>query len=262
MRDRVSGSASMFMWVIGRPRSRRPRRFRALDILYRILGASFVLGGIAKFVLSGVAEWPAYAEEFVEWGYPQWVRFFVGSIELIGGALLTMVPRLRLVATGMLAPIMIGAVVTHIVNDSPLGDRIFSPLILVLLVIIGSVSAPWDWRAAWATPTSQTSSPSVVSNVAPAPRATWSPTSALSSSELTKGWSPERTTTGPSSTTSRAASTAEPVPSPSRCSATSTLSGRPAATPSPGRTTQTTRPAPASRAVSITHSTKGLPQTR
>ena len=47
----------------------------------------------------------------------------------------------------------------------------------------------------------------------------------------------ESTTTGPSATCCRAASTAAPVPSPTICSTTTTSSGSPSATPSPGRTT-------------------------
>ena len=63
--------------------------------------------------------------------------------------------------------------------------------------------------------------------VTPACCALCSSTSPAICSGVTSGWSPERTTTGPSPVWSRAARTAAPVPSPSRCSATVTVVRQP-----------------------------------
>jgi hypothetical protein len=91
-----------------------------------------------------------YAERFGVWGYPSWVRFFVGTVELVGAALLIH-RSTRTVAAGLLLPVLIGAVTTHIVNDDPLGDSIMAPTVLVLVVLIAWVTAPWDWTSAWSS---------------------------------------------------------------------------------------------------------------
>jgi len=122
-----------------------PRSSRIITVLCWLLAVSFVLGGGAKFLPVGIGDWPPYSERFVDWGYPSWFRFLVGGIELVAAVLLVM-PRFRLVAAGLLLPVLYGAVVTHIINSDPVGDSIAAPVVLVLVAIIAWVSAPWDWR--------------------------------------------------------------------------------------------------------------------
>jgi len=132
-------------------RRSRVRSSRGFNILCWLLASTFVLGGAAKFLPSGFGDWPPYAERFVDWGYPSWVRFFVGGVELIGGVLLCN-RGTRTVAAGTLLPIVIGAVVTHIINDDPFGESIAAPIVLLLLIFIGWTSAPWNWHTAWGAP--------------------------------------------------------------------------------------------------------------
>jgi uncharacterized membrane protein YphA (DoxX/SURF4 family) len=138
-----------------------PRSSRAFTVFCWVVAASFVAGGGAKFMPGAVGEWPPYSERFVDWGYPSWFRFVVGSIELAAAPLLVM-PRYRLVAAGLLLPVLNGAIVTHIINSDPISESIAAPVVLVLVAVIAWVSAPWDWTTAWsgarpaAQPTTET----------------------------------------------------------------------------------------------------------
>jgi uncharacterized membrane protein YphA (DoxX/SURF4 family) len=124
------------------------RHARGIVVLGRALAVLFVAGGAAKFLPGGLGNWPSYADRFAEWGYPSWVRFFVGTTELIGAALLLM-PRRHILAAAMLIPILIGAVVTHIINSDPIGESVAAPMMLILMTLIAYKSAPWNWHDFW-----------------------------------------------------------------------------------------------------------------
>lgn len=126
------------------------RPARGIVVLSRVLAVLFVAGGAAKFLPGGLGNWPSYADRFVEWRYPSWVRFFVGTTELIGAALLLM-PRRHILAAGMLIPILIGAVVTHIINSDPIRESVAAPIVLILMTLIAYKSTPWNWHDFWET---------------------------------------------------------------------------------------------------------------
>jgi uncharacterized membrane protein YphA (DoxX/SURF4 family) len=101
--------------------------------------AAMGLAGLAKFLSPDV-----WTGMFEGWGYPAWFTFVVGAGE-IGGAILLAAPRLATYAAGLLAVIMVGALGTVVVHDSPLG--VTAPIAhLVALAIIGAARREGRWR--------------------------------------------------------------------------------------------------------------------
>lgn len=99
------------------------------------------LAGSTKF--TGAAGW---TEMFVGWGYPAWFSPMTGGAEM-AFALLMLVPRFAAWAAIALMLIMIGALVTLVVHDDPLG--VTAPIVnMVLLSIV--IAGRWKdrWRPA------------------------------------------------------------------------------------------------------------------
>jgi len=80
-----------------------------------LLAAMFFLAGGHK--LGGD---PQMVGLFEAIGIGQWFRYLTGGLEVLGGALL-LVPRASGVGAALLAPVMLGAVVTHLglLHNSP-----------------------------------------------------------------------------------------------------------------------------------------------
>jgi uncharacterized membrane protein YphA (DoxX/SURF4 family) len=119
---------------------------RFLIALCWLLAVSFAVGGITKILPGESFFGPPYSEKFVDWGYPAWFRFVVGSGEFLGAVLLVL-PRRRFIGAALLVVILIGAVVTHIANQDPLTESAAAPVVLALTGIVASATRPRDWRA-------------------------------------------------------------------------------------------------------------------
>jgi uncharacterized membrane protein YphA (DoxX/SURF4 family) len=119
---------------------------RALTGLCWLLAISFVAGGLAKFVPGATFAGEPYSEKFAEWGYPPWFRFVVGAGEVVGAVLLV-VPRRRLLGAALLGVILVGAVLTHIVNGDPLSQAVMAPICLALVAIVAYAHGrPRRWQ--------------------------------------------------------------------------------------------------------------------
>lgn len=124
----------------------RPLFRRLVTVFYWVIAMEFLVGAVTKF-------WPGtgplgsdYAAKFTGWGYPAWVRFLVGGLELICGLLLVIPDRrARFAGSGSLVLLLVGAVTTHIVNHDPLSESTAAPLHLV----ISGVFALANWPAHW-----------------------------------------------------------------------------------------------------------------
>ena len=85
---------------------------RADSKLYRtlpyILAIPMVLSG--AMILTG-----RMAAQFVAWGYPGWFSQFTGLLELIAAVLLFL-PKRRFWGASLMACVMTGAVVTHLIH--------------------------------------------------------------------------------------------------------------------------------------------------
>ena len=82
------------------------------------LAYRLVLNGIRKFDPEGM-----WTSAFEEWGYPVWFRIFIGILET-GGGLLVLIPKIRHYGGLILFAVMIGALITRIVNGTSLGDAL------------------------------------------------------------------------------------------------------------------------------------------
>lgn len=116
-------------------------------VLWWLLALSFTAGAITKFANAASFAGDPYAVKFVDWGYPSWFRFVVGAGELVG-AILLVIPRrrFRFLGCALLVVILVGAVITHIVNTDPISESIMAP---TMLAITGSLFwrlRPADWR--------------------------------------------------------------------------------------------------------------------
>jgi putative oxidoreductase len=104
-----------------------------LWVCQALLVLVFLAAGLAK--LAGAAEMVTAFENI---GAGQWLRYFVGVVELVGVSGL-LVPRLVGLAALGLAGLMTGAMITNLVIDD------FSLLALFLLVL--SVTVAWGRRS-------------------------------------------------------------------------------------------------------------------
>lgn len=96
------------------------------------LGLAFVFGaaGIAK--LMGAEP---MAERFASWGYPMAFMYLVGVLEIAGAALLLM-PNSGRAGSALLAVLMFGAIVTHLVA----AEFLLAAAPTVMLIIIVAFS--------------------------------------------------------------------------------------------------------------------------
>ncbi|MEU4191862.1 DoxX family protein [Kribbella sp. NPDC026611] len=115
-----------------------PRKVRtgtvALWVVQVLLAAMFVMASLPK--LSGD---PAMVEQFRSIGAGQWLRYFVGGLEL-AGAIGLLVPRLCGLAAVGLTALMVGATFTNVVV---LG---ISPAIPLAFLVV-AVAIAWFRRA-------------------------------------------------------------------------------------------------------------------
>jgi uncharacterized membrane protein YphA (DoxX/SURF4 family) len=114
---------------------------RLLLGLCLVLAVEFVAGGAAKFYPGETFFGPSYAVKFVDWGYPAWFRFVVGTGEIVSAALL-FVPRTRFVGAAILLVILTGAVITHIANQDPLSQSTSAPVHLALVAVVAWLTRP------------------------------------------------------------------------------------------------------------------------
>ena len=77
-----------------------------------------IVNGIRKFDPEGI-----WTVAFQDWGYPVWFRIFIGIIETAGG-LIVLVPKVRHFGGIILAVVMIGALITRIINGTGLDDAL------------------------------------------------------------------------------------------------------------------------------------------
>ena len=77
-----------------------------------------IVNGIRKFDPEGM-----WTEAFQDWGYPVWFRIFIGILETVGG-LIILIPKVRHFGGIILAAVMIGALITRIINGTGLDDAL------------------------------------------------------------------------------------------------------------------------------------------
>lgn len=94
-------------------------------MLQIFIGSMFVLVGVLKF------QDPGWQRSFARWGYPDGFYMVVGVLEAVGGALV-FVPALTTYAALLLAMVMAGAALTHVLH----GELQRLPVPLVYLGVV------------------------------------------------------------------------------------------------------------------------------
>ena len=89
----------------------------------------FALTGLEKFSVS-----PYWSQVFDAIGLGQWLRYFTGAVELIGG-LLFLVPPATIAGAGLLVAAMSGAMAVHIVVFRHPADSVFPGAYLIGVVL-------------------------------------------------------------------------------------------------------------------------------
>jgi putative oxidoreductase len=107
----------------------------ALWALSILCASLFLFAGVDKFV-----HFENYVNMFAEMGYAQWFVVVIGVLEMTG-AFLLLVPRVAWVGAGLLAVIMVGAVVTVLRAGKGL-EAIVPAVVFVILVLIAYARWP------------------------------------------------------------------------------------------------------------------------
>ncbi len=102
-----------------------------------LLAGLFLMAGVTKFVS------PGWTVRFGAWGYPSWAVAVVGTIEVVG-AILLVVPRVRVPAALLLVAVMMGAGVTHVIHGEP-PRLLVNAAIAGLLIVVAHLRG---WRVA------------------------------------------------------------------------------------------------------------------
>ena len=104
-------------------------------VLQVLLGALFLMSAVPKLMSN-----PGAVQMFQDFGYPDNFYLLIGVIEVVG-AILLLIPVLAAYGASVLAVIMIGASVTHLVNDE-MSRVLFTLILCGLLVAVGYLRRP------------------------------------------------------------------------------------------------------------------------
>ncbi|TMR24654.1 DoxX family protein [Nonomuraea zeae] len=128
--------------------------------VYWFVALQFALGAITKYWPGETFFGPPYAVQFVEWGYPSWMRFVVGSLEGLAAVLLVIPSRrTRFLGATTLAFVLTGAVTTHIISPDGLSESWAAPTHLVIAGALALANWPADWRDLLRAPAGRAPSP-------------------------------------------------------------------------------------------------------
>jgi uncharacterized membrane protein YphA (DoxX/SURF4 family) len=96
------------------------------------VAAIFAVTGLEKFSSSPDSYWIGLFDKI---GFGQWFRFFTGVIEIVGG-LLFLIPPLTIIAGGILAITMLGAVLVHVFILRHPGNGVIPAAYLIGVLIV------------------------------------------------------------------------------------------------------------------------------
>jgi uncharacterized membrane protein YphA (DoxX/SURF4 family) len=94
-------------------------------LLSGLLAAVYLLAGGSK--LAGAEQ---HVQSFARWGWPDWMRLAVGTVEVVSAALL-LVPRVAFFGATALMVVMAGAIYTHLFRAPGEAGMAVVPLVLL-----------------------------------------------------------------------------------------------------------------------------------
>ena len=113
----------------------------SLWVLSGILAALYLISGGSK--LAGAE---MHVEGFARWGYPQWFRLVVGTVEVVAAVLL-LIPRAAFGGASIIVAVMAGATYTHLFRASGEdGSAAMTVVLLALAAIVGYARRPETLR--------------------------------------------------------------------------------------------------------------------
>ncbi|GEM_PF-2531956 len=115
-----------------------------MRVLIVFISLVFLAEGITK--LSAIQ---LHVDNFARWGYPWWMMYFVGTLELIGSILIHVKKLTRYVVLGFTV-LMVIAVRIHLVNNEGL-----SAASIAIILLIAQTGILYLW---WSLKKSETSS--------------------------------------------------------------------------------------------------------
>ena len=95
-------------------------------VLSVLLALVFTIAALPKIL--GAQVWVV---KFMKWGYPNWLPFAIGLLELLGG-ILVLIPRVAKYGASVLGVVMVGAAYTHLANGE--GLQVLRPVMVLLLL--------------------------------------------------------------------------------------------------------------------------------
>jgi uncharacterized membrane protein YphA (DoxX/SURF4 family) len=99
-----------------------------------LLAAVFLLAGVPK--LMGAEGW---LRHFAAWGYPDWFRLVVGTME-VASAVFLLIPALAPLGAFGIVLVMAGATYTHLFRASDeAGRAVFTLALLSLAAVVGYI---------------------------------------------------------------------------------------------------------------------------
>lgn len=104
-----------------------------------LLAVVYIVMGVPK--LSALSD---VVHQFHNWGYSEAFMYVIGGAEFLGAVLL-LIPRLRLFAVAGLSVIMMGAIYTHLAFD-PAPMVLLPTTCLALLTFVGYESIRREWQ--------------------------------------------------------------------------------------------------------------------
>jgi putative oxidoreductase len=119
--------------------ARQRRGEIAVWLLQIVLAAVFLFEGLDKF-----SERRLWIRVFDEIGFGQWFRYFTGVVE-VSSAVMLVIPRTTVIAAGLLACTMIGALLVHVFVTGIGPQTFFVTIVLVILSVVGvKRTNPWQ----------------------------------------------------------------------------------------------------------------------
>ena len=97
----------------------------AVWILHILLAAMFSVQGVAKLASS-----PSWVSRFKAWSYPDNFYIVIGAVELLCGVSL-LVPKLAGFGAVVLAVVMVGATITHLIHSE---TQVVTTLMLMIML--------------------------------------------------------------------------------------------------------------------------------
>jgi putative oxidoreductase len=106
-------------------------------VLSILLAFLFLMAGVPKLLGA-----QAHVQHFAKWGYPDWFRLVVGTVEVVS-AIVLLIPRFAYLGAAGIGVIMAGATYTHVVRvPEEVGRAPFTLALFALAALIGYARRP------------------------------------------------------------------------------------------------------------------------